>query len=107
MPAKSAGPAVKGGFIFKDPFMVRQFKLVGTEKSGALIINQMTEVPATQGTMHSEESSNKDAQGDDDNSDDGNVAMDVDSAKRTEETQPVAPTKTMVTEVEAPAPVLL
>ncbi|KAG6898769.1 hypothetical protein C0995_008427 [Termitomyces sp. Mi166 len=27
-PVKSAGPAVKGGFILKDPFMVRQFKLV-------------------------------------------------------------------------------
>ncbi|KAG6886782.1 hypothetical protein C0995_004764 [Termitomyces sp. Mi166 len=31
-PAKSAGPAVKGGFAFKDPFMVRQFKLAGTEE---------------------------------------------------------------------------
>ncbi|KAG6883320.1 hypothetical protein C0995_012460, partial [Termitomyces sp. Mi166 len=43
-PAKSAGPAVKGGSILKDPFMVRRFKLAGTEESGALIINQATEV---------------------------------------------------------------
>ncbi|KAG6859508.1 hypothetical protein C0995_007786 [Termitomyces sp. Mi166 len=48
VPAKSANPAVKGGFVFKDPFMVRRFKLAGTEESGALIINQATEVPATQ-----------------------------------------------------------
>ncbi|KAG6885897.1 hypothetical protein C0995_008935 [Termitomyces sp. Mi166 len=87
-PAKSAGPAVKGGFIFKDPFMVRQFKLVGTEESGALIINQVTEVPATQGTLHSEESGKEDAEGDNDNSDGGNVAMNIDSAKQPEETQP-------------------
>ncbi|KAG6855830.1 hypothetical protein C0995_005844 [Termitomyces sp. Mi166 len=32
--------------------------------------------------------------------------MDIDSAKHSEETQPVAPTKTLVTEVEALAPVL-
>ncbi|KAG6899774.1 hypothetical protein C0995_004948 [Termitomyces sp. Mi166 len=83
---KSARPAIKEGFIFKDPFMVRQFKLVGTEESGVLIINQATEVPATQGTMQSEESSNEDGQGDDDDSDNGNVAMDVDSAKHPEET---------------------
>ncbi|KAG6886765.1 hypothetical protein C0995_005002 [Termitomyces sp. Mi166 len=106
-PAKSAGPAVKGGFVFKDPFMVRQFKLAGTEESRALIINQVTEVPATQGTMQSEESSDEDAQGDDDDSNDGNVTMDIDSAKRPEETRPVALTKTTVTEVKAPVPVLL
>ncbi|KAG6871032.1 hypothetical protein C0995_008910 [Termitomyces sp. Mi166 len=47
MPAKSADPAVKEDFVFKDPFMVRQFKLVGMEESGALIINQVTEVLAT------------------------------------------------------------
>ncbi|KAG6859704.1 hypothetical protein C0995_005318 [Termitomyces sp. Mi166 len=35
------------------------------------------------------------------------VTMDVDSAKRPEETWPVALTKTLVTEVKAPAPVLL
>ncbi|KAG6859345.1 hypothetical protein C0995_009548 [Termitomyces sp. Mi166 len=87
-PVKSAGPAIKGGFIFKDSFMV-------------------TEVPATQGTMQSEESSNEDGQGDDDDSDNGDVTMNVDSAKHPEETQPVAPTKTMVTEVEALAPVLV
>ncbi|KAG6886482.1 hypothetical protein C0995_007434, partial [Termitomyces sp. Mi166 len=54
--------------------------------------------------MPSEDSSNEDAQGDNDNSDNGDVAMDVDSAKQPEETWPVALTKTMVTEVEAPAP---
>ncbi|KAG6892528.1 hypothetical protein C0995_003304, partial [Termitomyces sp. Mi166 len=70
VPAKSAGPTVKGGFAFKDPFMVRQFKLAGTEESGALIINQATEVPATQGTLRSDESGNEDAIGDDDNGDD-------------------------------------
>ncbi|KAG6869360.1 hypothetical protein C0995_003869, partial [Termitomyces sp. Mi166 len=48
-PAKSVGPAVKGGSVFKDPFMVRRFKLAGTEESGVLIINQVTEVPVTQG----------------------------------------------------------
>ncbi|KAG6884306.1 hypothetical protein C0995_010542, partial [Termitomyces sp. Mi166 len=81
MAAKSASPAVKWGFVFKDPFMVRQFKLAVTEESGVLIINQVTEVLATQGTMHSEESSDEDTQGDDDNSNDGDVAMDVDSAE--------------------------
>ncbi|KAG6859708.1 hypothetical protein C0995_005229 [Termitomyces sp. Mi166 len=101
-PAKPAEPAIKGGFIFKDPFMVRQFKLVGTEESGALIINQATEVPATQGTMTSKDSSNEETQGDNDDSDNGDVAMDVDSAKHPEETQPVAPIK-MVSEVKAPA----
>ncbi|KAG6871166.1 hypothetical protein C0995_007604 [Termitomyces sp. Mi166 len=104
-PAISAGPAVKGGSIFKDSFMVRHFKLAGTEESGALIINQATEVPATQGTLHSDESGNKDTEGDDDNSDSGNVAMNVDSAKQPEETQPVAPIKT-VTEIKAPASAL-
>ncbi|KAG6870980.1 hypothetical protein C0995_009264 [Termitomyces sp. Mi166 len=63
-PAKSVGPAVKGGSVFKDPFMVRRFKLVGTEESGALIINQATEVPATQGTLHSDESGDKDTEDD-------------------------------------------
>ncbi|KAG6883038.1 hypothetical protein C0995_013194, partial [Termitomyces sp. Mi166 len=106
MPVKPASPAIKGGFVFKDPFMVRCFKLAGTEESRALIINQATKVPATQGTMQSKDSSDEDAQGDNDNSDNGDVAMDIDSAKHPEETQPVAPTKTMVTEVEALAPVL-
>ncbi|KAG6869557.1 hypothetical protein C0995_002248, partial [Termitomyces sp. Mi166 len=100
-PAKSAGPAVKGGFVFKDPFMVRQFKLAGMEESGALIINQATEVLVTQGTMPSEDSSNEDVQGDDDDSNNGDVAMDIDSAKHPEETWPVAPIKT-VSEVKAP-----
>ncbi|KAG6858433.1 hypothetical protein C0995_016648, partial [Termitomyces sp. Mi166 len=78
------------------------FKLVGTEESGALIINQATEVPATQGTLHSDESGNKDAEGNDDNSDNSNGAMNVDSARQPEETWPVALIK-IVTEVKAPA----
>ncbi|KAG6891957.1 hypothetical protein C0995_006315 [Termitomyces sp. Mi166 len=82
--------------------MVRHFKLAGTEESGALIINQATEVLAIQGTLHSEESGDEDAKGNDDDSDGGNVAMNVDSAKQPEETWPVAPIKT-VTEVKAPA----
>ncbi|KAG6859196.1 hypothetical protein C0995_010768, partial [Termitomyces sp. Mi166 len=75
-------------------------------ESGALIINQAIEVPATQGTMPSKDSSDEDAQGDNDNSDDGDVAMDVDSAKHPEETWPVALIKT-VSEVKAPAPALV
>ncbi|KAG6859054.1 hypothetical protein C0995_011969 [Termitomyces sp. Mi166 len=90
VPVKPARPAIKGG----------------TEESRALIINQATEVPATQETMPSEDSSNEDTQGDNDNSDDGDVAMDVDGAKHPEETQPVALIKT-VTEVKVPAPVLV
>ncbi|KAG6897139.1 hypothetical protein C0995_010795, partial [Termitomyces sp. Mi166 len=86
-PAKSASPAVKEGFVFKDPFMA-------------------TEVLVTQGTLHSEESGNEDAEGDNDNSDGGDVTMNVDSAKQPEETWPVALTKTTVTEVEVPAPAL-
>ncbi|KAG6885295.1 hypothetical protein C0995_009420 [Termitomyces sp. Mi166 len=85
-----------------DPFMVRRFKLASTEESVVLIINQATEVPATQGTLHSEESGDEDAEGDDDDSDGSDVAMNVDSAKQPEETWPVAPIKT-VTEVKAPA----
>ncbi|KAG6859518.1 hypothetical protein C0995_007667 [Termitomyces sp. Mi166 len=104
-PAKSVGPAIKGGSVFKDPFMVRCFKLAGTEESGALIINQATKVPATQGTLHSEESGDEDAEGDNDNSDGGDVPMNVDSAKQPEETWPVALIKT-VTEVKAPASAL-
>ncbi|KAG6870662.1 hypothetical protein C0995_011485, partial [Termitomyces sp. Mi166 len=50
-PVKSAGPAIKGGSIVKDPFMVRQFKLAGMEESGVLIINQVTEVALTQETL--------------------------------------------------------
>ncbi|KAG6886870.1 hypothetical protein C0995_003718, partial [Termitomyces sp. Mi166 len=112
-PVKSAGPAVKEGFIFKDPFMVRQFKLAGTEESRALIINQVTEVLATRETLQDGESSdedgndNEDGKSDDDNSDDDDAAMDVDSAKHPEETQPVALTKAIVTKVKVPAPVPL
>ncbi|KAG6886896.1 hypothetical protein C0995_003529 [Termitomyces sp. Mi166 len=103
-PAKSASPAVKGGFAFKDPFMVRRFKLAGMEESGALIINQVTEVPATQGTLRSEESGNEDAQGDDDDSDSRDVVMNVDSTTQPEETWPVASVKATVMEVKASAP---
>ncbi|KAG6898773.1 hypothetical protein C0995_008418, partial [Termitomyces sp. Mi166 len=104
-PAKSVGPAVKGGSVFKDSFMVRCFKLAGTEESGALIINQVTEVLATQGTLRSEESGDENAEGDDDDSDGSDGAMNIDSAKQPEETWPVAPIKT-VTEVKAPASAL-
>ncbi|KAG6871291.1 hypothetical protein C0995_006376, partial [Termitomyces sp. Mi166 len=86
-PAKSASPAVKRGFIFKDPFMA-------------------TEVPTIQETLHSEESGNEDAEGDNDNSDGSDVTMNVDSAKQPEETRPVALIKT-VTEVKAPASALV
>ncbi|KAG6895727.1 hypothetical protein C0995_012310 [Termitomyces sp. Mi166 len=75
------------------------------EESGALIINQVTEVPATQGTLHSDESGDEDAEGDDDDSDGGDVAMNIDSTKQPEETRPVALIKT-VTEVKAPASAL-
>ncbi|KAG6884681.1 hypothetical protein C0995_009986 [Termitomyces sp. Mi166 len=92
VPVKSAGPAIKEGFIFKDPFMVKQFKLVGTEESEVLIINQAIELLVIQETLQGGESSNKDgnndedSQGDDDNSNDDDVAMDIDSAKHPEET---------------------
>ncbi|KAG6871756.1 hypothetical protein C0995_000384 [Termitomyces sp. Mi166 len=113
VPVKSARPAIKGGSIVKDPFMVRRFKLAGTEESGVLIINQVTEVPATQETLQDEESSNEndegndneDVKGDDDNSNDDDVAMDIDSAKHPEETRPAVPTKATVTEVKASATV--
>ncbi|KAG6898781.1 hypothetical protein C0995_008385 [Termitomyces sp. Mi166 len=85
-PAKSVSPAVKGGSVFKDSFMA-------------------TEVPATQGTLRSEESGDEDAEGDNDNSNSGNGAMNVDSTKQPEETWPVALIKT-VTEVKAPASAL-
>ncbi|KAG6858521.1 hypothetical protein C0995_015960, partial [Termitomyces sp. Mi166 len=64
-----------------------------------------TEVPATQGTLHSEESGDEDAEGDNDDSDGNDVAMNVDNAKQPEETWPVALIKT-VTEVKAPASAL-
>ncbi|KAG6896358.1 hypothetical protein C0995_011518, partial [Termitomyces sp. Mi166 len=73
-----------------------RFKLASIEESGVLIINQATEVPATQETLRSDESGN------DDHSDDDDGAMNIDSAKQPEETRPVAPIK-MVTEVKAPA----
>ncbi|KAG6887185.1 hypothetical protein C0995_000583 [Termitomyces sp. Mi166 len=87
-PVKSARPAIKGGFIVKDPFMVRQFKLAGTEESGALIINQVTEVAPTQETLLDESSNenNKDGKYNEDDSNDDDAAMDIDSAKCPEET---------------------
>ncbi|KAG6870151.1 hypothetical protein C0995_014921 [Termitomyces sp. Mi166 len=72
------------------------------EESGALIVNQATEVPATQGTLHSDESGDKDAVGDDDDSDNDDGAMNMDSTKQPKETWPVALIKT-VTEVKVPA----
>ncbi|KAG6871635.1 hypothetical protein C0995_002054 [Termitomyces sp. Mi166 len=138
-PVKSADKlAIKGGSVFKDPFMVRQFKLVGTEESSALIINQVTKVAAgkltsaaTQETLHSEEDSgnknnNDDSNNNDDNDNEGgkdndddsnndkNAAIDIDSGNldakilkplHPGETQPMAPTKVMVTDDVAPAPV--
>ncbi|KAG6859431.1 hypothetical protein C0995_008630, partial [Termitomyces sp. Mi166 len=102
VPVKPAGPAIKGGFVFKDPFMVRQFKLVGTEESRALIITSNRSTGDSRNYANDE-----DAQGNNDDSNDGDVAMDVDSAKCPEETWPVALTKTTVTEAEVLAPVLL
>ncbi|KAG6867447.1 hypothetical protein C0995_004919, partial [Termitomyces sp. Mi166 len=52
-----------------------------------------------------EESGDEDAEGDNDDSDSSDVAMNVDSAKQPEETQPVALIKT-VTEVKAPVSAL-
>ncbi|KAG6902047.1 hypothetical protein C0995_005103 [Termitomyces sp. Mi166 len=89
-PVKSARPAIKGGSIVKDPFMV-------------------TEVPVTQETLQDEESSDEnnkdgnddeDGKGDDDDSDNDDATMDVDSAKHPEETQPAAPTKAMLTKLK-------
>ncbi|KAG6898742.1 hypothetical protein C0995_008624, partial [Termitomyces sp. Mi166 len=109
VPVKSAGkPAVKGGSVFKDPFMVRQFKLAGTEESGALIINWATEVAAgkvtsiaIQETLQSEDTGNKN---DNDKDSNDNDATNVDSSNLDakilkvlchEETQPMVPTKVM------------
>ncbi|KAG6897172.1 hypothetical protein C0995_010769 [Termitomyces sp. Mi166 len=72
-PMKFARPAIKGGFIFKDPFMA-------------------TKVPVTQETLQDEESSDEDGnddedgKGDDDNSDNDDAIMDIDSIKHPEET---------------------
>ncbi|KAG6895411.1 hypothetical protein C0995_012715 [Termitomyces sp. Mi166 len=68
---------------------VRQFKLAGTEESGVLIINQVTEVAAGKDTSNkydNNEDGNDDegGKGDDDNSDNDNAVMDVDSANKTE-----------------------
>ncbi|KAG6899939.1 hypothetical protein C0995_004601, partial [Termitomyces sp. Mi166 len=125
-PVKSAGkpgkPAVKGGSVFKDSFMVRQFKLAGTEESSAPIINQVTEVAAgkvtsvvAQETLNDDEDDNEGSKGNDDNSNnDDNAVMDIDSGNLdvkilkvlcSEETQPLVPTKLLVTEVVAPVPV--
>ncbi|KAG6860313.1 hypothetical protein C0995_012811, partial [Termitomyces sp. Mi166 len=100
VPVKFARLAIKGGFVFEDPFIVRQFKLTDTEESK---------------TLCDEEFSNKDKDKDDnddedgkngnDDSDNDDAAMDVDSAKHLEETWPMVPTKAMVTEVEVPVPV--
>ncbi|KAG6898998.1 hypothetical protein C0995_007498, partial [Termitomyces sp. Mi166 len=134
VPVKSAGKlAIKGGSVIKDPFMVRQFKLVGTEKSGVQIINQATEVAAgkvastlTQETLQSEEDTgdeNNNDKGskededededDEDGDDDNNATIDVDSGSldvkiskmlHPKKTQPKASTKVMVTDDIAPVP---
>ncbi|KAG6859697.1 hypothetical protein C0995_005396, partial [Termitomyces sp. Mi166 len=60
-PVKSASkPAVKGGFVFKDPFM-------------------MTKVAATQETLQDEDTSNKDENNEDSNDDEGGKGNDDDS----------------------------
>ncbi|KAG6887353.1 hypothetical protein C0995_015874 [Termitomyces sp. Mi166 len=106
MPVPKPAPVkslIKGGSVFKDSFMVKQFKLVSTKESGALIINQVTEVSAgkvastvTQETLQSEEdtgnendndkgSNNNEDDGeggkdnDDNSNNDNNAAMDIDS----------------------------
>ncbi|KAG6898801.1 hypothetical protein C0995_008322, partial [Termitomyces sp. Mi166 len=85
VPVKSAGkPAVKGSFVFQDPFMVRRFKLAGTEESSALIINQATEVTAGKDTSNEDDNvedsnDNEGGKGNDDNSNDNDAAMDIDS----------------------------
>ncbi|KAG6903168.1 hypothetical protein C0995_002711 [Termitomyces sp. Mi166 len=119
VPVKSAGkPAIKGGSAFKDSFMVRQFKLAGTEES-EVAAGKVTNV-VTQETLQDKDTSNKDGnnedsnddeggKGNDDNSDDDDATMDINSGILkvlcSKETQPMAPTKVMVTEVIAPVPV--
>ncbi|KAG6859834.1 hypothetical protein C0995_003197 [Termitomyces sp. Mi166 len=92
-PVTSTGkPAIKGASIIKDPFMVRQCKLAGTEESGVLIINQVTEVSvgkvagaAMQETLQSNKdigNKNNDGEGDNDHegNDDNDAAMDIDTS---------------------------
>ncbi|KAG6860034.1 hypothetical protein C0995_000232 [Termitomyces sp. Mi166 len=80
MPVKSAGkPAVKGGSVFKDPFMV-------TEVSAGKVASAMT-----QETLQSEEDTgneNNNDEGsnnneDDDSDDDNDAIMDIDGANET------------------------
>ncbi|KAG6883933.1 hypothetical protein C0995_011224, partial [Termitomyces sp. Mi166 len=65
-------------------------KSAGTEESGALIVNQVTKVAATQETLQDEDTSNKDennkdsnddegGKGNDDDSNNNDAAMDIDS----------------------------
>ncbi|KAG6887002.1 hypothetical protein C0995_002438 [Termitomyces sp. Mi166 len=90
VPVTSTGkPAIKGGSVIKNPFMVKQFKLAGTEESGVLIINQVTEVSAgkvtsaaTQETLQSKEDTGNEDNNDKGNNnnkgnDDNNATMDV------------------------------
>ncbi|KAG6871290.1 hypothetical protein C0995_006396, partial [Termitomyces sp. Mi166 len=119
VPVKSAGkPAIKGGSVFKDPFMA-------TEVAAGKVAT------ATQETMRSEKdtgnknNNNKDRNNneddneggkdnDDDSADDNDAAMDVDSGSlnvkilkmlHPKGTLPMAPTKVTVTEDIALVPV--
>ncbi|KAG6901358.1 hypothetical protein C0995_013006, partial [Termitomyces sp. Mi166 len=90
-------------------------KRVDTKESGVLIINQATEVSATQEILQDEESNNEDkdedgnddenGKGDDDDSNDDDTTMHIDNAKHPEETWPTVPTKTTVTKAKALMPV--
>ncbi|KAG6858713.1 hypothetical protein C0995_014550 [Termitomyces sp. Mi166 len=83
-PVKSTGPAVKGGSVVKDSFMMKN---LATKTMTKMVMDD------------------EDGKGDDDNSNTDDATIDIDSAKRPEETWPTAPTKAMVTKVETPAPV--
>ncbi|KAG6871422.1 hypothetical protein C0995_004812, partial [Termitomyces sp. Mi166 len=127
-PVKSAGkPAVKEGSVFKNPFLVRQFKLASTEESATEVAAGKVASAATQETLQSEEDTGNDKgsnnnededegskDDDDDSGDDNDAAMDVDSGSldakilktlHSEETWPMVPTKVMVTDDVVPAPV--
>ncbi|KAG6897690.1 hypothetical protein C0995_010277 [Termitomyces sp. Mi166 len=95
MPATSTvKPAKKGILVIKDLFIVRHFKLAGTEESGTLIIIQVTEVSVGKVTsttkqetlQNDEDTSDKndeDGKGDNDsegnNNDDGTMDIDTSS----------------------------
>ncbi|KAG6900169.1 hypothetical protein C0995_004128 [Termitomyces sp. Mi166 len=77
--------------------------------SSSLVVNQASKVPDMQGTLRSDESSEKDAPGNKDDSDSNDhAAGDDNSARRSEGAQSAA-LRTMISEVEAPvsAPALV